>query len=485
MIHRTPRWLAALVFSAHAAVAQTAPASDTPPQGTVSHAWKPVRRGGTDVVAVEVRTEIADLPDSARHGFSLSVPITYAGVPGIAERTQKLTVRDAEGDVPLRIEDDAADPGGFPYFRHWRAQRLVHFPVSVSYDAVTPTTVLRGPPFGLYSASGGVSGAGAGFLVLPEWPRPVTTRVHWDLSDLGDATASSTFGDGDFALTGPADTVRQGWIMAGPLGRYPAVPSAGFNAVWLGTPTFDPAAEMAWAARMYAWLGASYGYLRPLPSYRVFLRVGWRGGTALDNSFMAGAAARSSGATAQGEAARETFTHEMGHLFVGGIDAPQGVQSWFSEGLNTYYTRLLPMRGGFTSVDEYGHAINADFRQYWHGVARNYSADSIARIGFNDEAVRHMPYVRSSIYFADLDARIRAHSRGRRTLDEVIRERFEARARGEPFNQDVWKSTVEKEAGPGAADLFEQVILKGTATVLPPSTAFGPASQEEARRPRK
>ncbi|MFN8572059.1 MAG: hypothetical protein U0132_08385 [Gemmatimonadaceae bacterium] len=473
MIHRTPRWFAILLLlGVHAASAQTAPGSDVRPHGTIAHTWKPVRRGGSEVVAIEVRTEIADLPDSARQGFSLSVPITYAGVTGIAERTQRLVVRDADGDVPLRVDDDPPDPGGFPSFRHWRAQRAVRFPVVVSYDAMAPTTVLRratSTPTRTVASAAPVRA----FLSCPSGNGRYD-RVHWDLSDLTAASASTTFGDGDFELTGAPDTVRQGWIMAGPLGRYPATPSAGFNAVWLGTPTFDPAVEMAWAARMYAWLGASYGYLRPLPSYRVFLRVGWRGGTALDNSFMAGASPRPPGATAQGEAPRETFTHEMGHLFVGGIDAPQGVQSWFSEGLNTYYTRLLPMRGGFTSVDDYGKAINADFRQYWHGAARNYSADSIARVGFNDESVRHMPYVRSSIYFADLDARIRAHSHGRRTLDEVIRERFEARARGEPFNHDVWKTTVEQEAGPSAAKQFEQVILQGTGTVVPASNAFGP-----------
>ncbi len=471
-----------LLLAAHALGAQGAP--DAPRRGTIAHIWKPVRHGGAEVAAIEVRTEIADLPDSASRGFSLSVPITYAGVAGIAERTERLSVRDVAGDVPLRVEDDAEDPGGFPYYRHWRATRDVRFPVTVSYSAKAPATPLRGPPFGLYAAHGGVSGAGSGFLVLPEGHLNVTTRVHWDLSDLASgASASTSFGDGDFELRGPPDSVRQGWIMAGPLGRYPATTrTAGFTAVWLGTPDYDPDAEMAWAAQMYEWLGKSYGYLRPLPSYRVFLRVGGRGGTALGNSFMAGAISRAPGATAQGVAARETFTHEMGHLFVGGIDAPQGVQSWFTEGLNTYYTRLLPMRGGFTSVEEYEKAINADFQQYWYGAARNLSADSITRIGFSDEAVRHMPYVRSSLYFADLDAKIRGHSAGRRTLDEVMRELFERRARGESFNHDVWIATVVQEAGPQARAEFANLILKGTATLVPPPNAFGPCFTRRSTR---
>jgi hypothetical protein len=89
--------------------------SRIPLRGTVAHTWKPVRRGTPDVVAIEVRTEIADITDTVAKAFSLTTPITYAGVTGIAERTQKLVVRDTDGEVPLRVEDDAADPSGFPF----------------------------------------------------------------------------------------------------------------------------------------------------------------------------------------------------------------------------------------------------------------------------------------------------------------------------------------------------------------------------------
>ncbi len=482
---RSPRKLrsAAAAILAIAVTAVTLTAQS--PRGTITHEWKPVRRGGSEVVAIEVRSEVRDLGDSAARAFSMRVPIMYAGVTGIAERTRNLDVRDADGVVPLTESDDPADPGGFPYYRHWRAGRAVRWPVVITYEALTPQTVLRGPPFGLYAAYGGVSGAPSGFLVLPDSRTDVTTHVHWNLSDLANGSAAATsFGDGDFTLRGPPDTVTEGWIMAGPVSRYPArADSSRFSAVWLGTPTFDPAKEMAWAERMYAWLGKSYGYLRPLPAYRVFVRVGWRGGTALGSSFMVGAMPRSPGANAEGESPRETIAHEMGHRFVGGIDAPQGVQSWFTEGLNTYYTRLLMMRGGFSSVDEYGSAVNAAFRDYWFGKARNWSADSIVKIGFNDEAVRHMPYVRGSLYFANVDAEIRARSHGRRTLDEVVRELFERRERGEPFNTNTWIETVTREAGPQARTEFEDLILKGTATLVPASDAFGPCLMRRATAP--
>lgn len=447
------------------------------PVGSIAHTWKPIRDGGPEIVAIDVRTEVTELPASAGDGFSLKVPIVYANVTGIAERTLNLSVRDAAGEVPLTVEDDPPAPGGFPYYRHLRASRRVTFPLAYTYRSLSQTGQFRGPPFGLFSAAGGISGAGSGFLVLPEGDLVVTTRVHWDLSGLAaGATALTSFGDGDFTLRGEPSAPTQGWIMAGVLGGYSSPNGGAFSAAWTGTPAWDPAAEMRWASEMFTWLGKSYGYLNPLPRYRVFIRTGGtRGvGTALDNSFMMSAPPRDAGAPAQGEAPRETITHEMGHLFVGQVDAPQGVSSWFSEGLNTYYTRVLPMRGGFTSVEEYGRQVNTAFQEYWFGVARNFSADSITKIGFADEKVRHMPYVRSSLYFADLDAKIRAHSGGRRTLDEVLRELFERRARGERFNHEMWVATVTREAGPGAGADFEQLILKGSATLVPTPGAFGP-----------
>ena len=89
----------------------TQPESDL--VGTIEHVWKPVGGGGPEVTAIEVRTEVKELPASAAESFSLDAPITYAGVPGIAERVQNLEVKDASGPVAFRIEDDEPHPGGF------------------------------------------------------------------------------------------------------------------------------------------------------------------------------------------------------------------------------------------------------------------------------------------------------------------------------------------------------------------------------------
>lgn len=451
---------------------QLGQSQSVPSAFTVS--WRPVRDGTPEVAAIEVVETLAS--PTNRSAFSLRAPVTYAGVRGIADRVERLTVRDSGGDVALSIEDEPPHPGGFPNFRHWRAERAVRGPVTITYRSLVQQPPAPGPPFGIRAAAGGVSGAGSGFLVLPEDQGSVRSRVHWDLRDLAPGSiAATTFADGDFDLTGEPDELMQTWIMAGPLGAFRGTGGAsGFRAVWLGTPTFDAPSEMEWAARMYAYLGKAYAYLNPPPPYRVFIRVlpNARGATSLANSFML-VTAPAGATTAPASSPRETMTHEMGHMWVGEIQGPLGVTSWFSEGLNTYNTRLLPMRGGFDSVAAYGRRVNADFRDYYTNVARNLSADSIVKIGFNDENVRHIPYSRGSFYFAELDSKIRAASRGRRNLDSLMAGIFRTRARGVRFDHEAWIAAVTREIGPAARNDFEGVILRGE-TIVPASDAFGP-----------
>ncbi|MGH7615613.1 MAG: hypothetical protein ACREPM_00115, partial [Gemmatimonadaceae bacterium] len=443
-------------------------------QATLDFTWRPIRDGTSGVTAIAV-TEVLSAAANP-HAFSIRAPITYAGVRGIADRVEQLVVRDSLGDVPLERSDEPAHPGGFPNYRHWRARRAVAGGVTISFRSLVQPPPGGGPPFGIRAAAGGVSGAGSGFLVLPEDQPSVRSRVHWDLSDLAaGSTAVTTFGEGDFTLAGKPDDVTDGWIMAGPLGAFYGQGTAtGFSAVWLGEPPFDAREEMRWAAGMYAYLAKAYQYLDPPPPYRVFIRVlpNARGATALANSFMLVASPKAPD-SAPAQAPRETMTHEMGHLWVGEIDGPMGVTSWFSEGLNTYYTRLLPMRGGFDSVAAYGRRINADFAEYFTSPARNLSADSIVKIGFNDEGVRHIPYARGSFYFADLDSKIRAASRGKRNLDSLVIGLFRRRARGERFDHEAWIAAVTKEIGGSARTDFERIILRGE-TIVPASDAFGP-----------
>lgn len=433
------------------------------------------------VTALDVRMTIgtADQPNCTGADFSLAAPVVYAGVEGIADRMQDIQLVDAAGPAALAISDDPAAPGGFPYFRHFTPDRAVTCPFTLTYRAaVQPAGSRNGPPFGIRAVGRGVAGAGSGFMLVPQLPDDVEALVRWDLSGFGPgAAAAATFGDGDFALTGPISRLMQGWFIAGPVGRFPQTETktAPLHAYWLGTPTFDADREMEWTANAYAFLKTYFGYLEQ-PEYRVFMRFldtpPYGGATALDNSFMLSRGPLKPGETPA--APRRTLFHEMIHQWVGGIEAPQGVSSWFSEGLTTYYEYILPFRGGFEDGAAYLVGINRLARDYYTNPARGMSAREIAKVGFGDDRIRHMPYQRGAFYFADLDARIRARTAGKRNLETLVFQIFRERQSGQRFDHDRWIEAISAILGKSEGDRFAHVIIDGADIDTPANDAFGP-----------
>ncbi|HEV7690949.1 MAG TPA: hypothetical protein VGO52_09010 [Hyphomonadaceae bacterium] len=455
------------------------PPPEEPTGPYFSTTFRPVAENG-EVIAIDVATRVVG-PEGKT--FGLMAPIVYPGSTGVVDRMTNLTVADREGALPLKIRNDPRALGGFPYFRHFTATRDVVYPVTVTYRAlVQPKGSPSGPPFGIRPSGGGVSGAGSTFIMIPEGIGNMPATVRWDLSGLPPGSIGvASFGEGEQVVSqGPAQ-LWQAWYLAGPAPRYPAEggDAQGFSAAWLGKFPFDAQAEMQWAGKLYAYLGKSFAYLDPPPRYRVFMRyletppIG--GGTALNNSFML-----STGVGGKDTKPRATFAHEMIHMWVGGIEGPDGVTSWFSEGLTTYYTALLPARGGFFTPEEQAAQITAIAKGYWAAPARNWSAAKIAEAGFTDEITRHVPYNRSALYFADLDAKIYAKSKGERRLIDMLQPMFEYRNKGSKFTQAAWVAMLTLELGPEAEKQFKNVIIDGK-DITPVADAFGPCFERRER----
>lgn len=452
---------------------------------------RPVRNGGPEVTSIDVRTEIRGALEQATTPFSVRAPVVYAGVQNIANRVGNLAVRDATGSVTLVVQDDPAAPGGYPYYRHWRAARKVTSPVVVTYS-MRPYVgkLVPGPQFDFYAHAGGISGAGMAMFVLPEIPKAMC-HVRWDLTDLAAGSiAASSHGEGDVDVEAPPEDLAQAFYLAGPLGRYaPPESSSGFRAHWLGLPPFAPAREMAWAAQGFEYL-RTFWRDTSTKSFHVMVRAvegatADLGGTALGNSFIL--ATRTGAGDPALTSRRGTIFHEMDHFWVGHLDEDdtEGGSPWFHEGLNVHYTRLLLLRSGLAPVDDYVRDINENASRYYGSPYRNLSADAVARLGFSTGvgagSAQNQAYARGSLLFADLDARIRAGSGGRRKLDDVILAVFARRTEGERIDRDVLVSAFVKELGPSARDRFDAVIVRGE-TVVPPSNAFGPCLE---RRPAK
>jgi hypothetical protein len=476
----------ATVLAGDVALAQSDAGGDN---AVITVTVRPLAMISSRIEAVAVRSEISGALSRVTQRFSVRAPIVYAGVGEIADRVDSLVMRDASGVVPFSVLDEPPRPGGSPYYRHWRANRVVEPPVVVTYRMRPFMGVPGGAPeFDFYAHGGGISAAGIALFLVPDFIARATTRVRWNLSDLtASAIAASTYGEGDFEIAGHPDRLLHAYYMVGPLGRYiPPVPMSGFRAYWLGQPPFDARREMEWTYQAYEYLRKFYRDPNPSP-YRVFIRAlpgaaGPLGGAAIQNSFMVATNAGPIDASATGP--RNTLVHEMGHMYIGSLagDAT-GSTTWFSEGLNEHYTRLLLLRSGLAPVEEYEAEVNGSAGGYFTSPYRTAPAEDIARLGFSTGmgvgSAQNLPYARGSLYFATIDAKIRAATSGRRTLDDLVLPLLERRRQGERIDQNAFVDALVRELGPSARYEFEAVIIRGE-PLDPVSGAFGPCLDRRA-----
>lgn len=434
---------------------------------------KPVREGDPNVKAIAVNAELRGVSGPV----SLRMAIENVGRRGLADRIDGLEMRDAAGAVPLKIENDPTNKSGYAYYRHWRAERPVSGKVSYSYRVRPQPKPSGGPQYEFYSHNGGFNASGEPLLVLPEALPDVAMKVKWDLSDLARGSiAVSTFARGDFARRGPASGMTHGYYLVGPVGQYKPK-KKGFEAYWLGRPAADPHKEMAWLEQGY---DAMRDFWRDKDTkvYRVFIQTtGNGGGSAASNSFMGAWAAGNEDPAKQGP--RMNVFHEINHYFVGSMRGDAKGARWFGEGANTHYTRMLAFRAGLIPLETYLDDINSNARRYYISAYRNKTAEEIDDLGystgFGGDGAQNLAYTRGSLFWGEIDYRLRQASGGKRTLDDVLVPMIVARRKGEPFTREK----LFAELGPDAQALLDRTITRGE-TLEPSSGAFGPCLERKA-----
>ena len=450
---------------------------------------RPVRNGSPDVQYVDIHEVFSRSPGATKDSLTVQVPEPPpVGAPPAG--LEVVSMSDAQGAVPVRF--DSAGRGG-----RWRAERVVTYPLTINYKArMWPPGTRTNPSPMLRTAGGAVSGEGIGIFVVPSDGVNYAGRFRWDMGDLaqGSITTSGLTDEND--VRAPIQTLAQNFFMAGPLHRYPATGNRdGFEAFWHGTPPWDGQRDMAWVASMYEYMRKFWGETTPR-QYRVMGRLlppPAYGGTALANHFIINAPAATYDTSTVGPLL--LLTHETGHLFVRGLQNPGGggpSNNWFSEGLNEYYAISLALRSGLAPLDIVLQEMNLQTKNYFTNPRKNMPADSVAMNNpLTDVMAQNISYERGTLFWAEMDARIRAASKGKRNLDDVMvplikRARSlggadgpsagtEARVGGQPgwFTPAELVDSLVKEAGPSARQLFDSVVVRGK-DVIPTAHAFGP-----------
>ena len=427
----------------------------------------PQDRDGDGVIeALSVKVEVDRAPEGFRLATMANTVVTSA------QDITQLSFAGDDGAVPATSEDEQQDPSNA--MRHWRLSRAAG-PVTLTYRvALDPgRDEMALPQYELRTGAYGFSGAGNAFLILPDDDLPRTVYLRWDLAGLdGAAQAVSSLGIGNAASLRPlrSGDLASSYFMAGSPGLYR---DEGFFGAWQGELGFEGAGLMRWAARLHHFYGSFFDQVPD--SFGVFGRTNTLNpgsGIGLTDSF-----AFTFDRESEEDDLKSLLAHEMLHAWVRSLedtmDAPNGLgSSWFGEGLAVHYQRLLPWRAGLIGDAAFLADLNGTAARYYTNAMIATPNAEIPGGFWRDTRIRVLPYDRGSLYFAKVDADIRAASGGARSLDDIVRAMLAERRAGRSMNLDLWKRLLEAELGEGGIRDFE-AMLAGE-TVLPPADAFGP-----------
>jgi hypothetical protein len=407
---------------------------------------------GSGTIDVDVTLEGASVATGA--------PLFTLGVaaPGMIDPqpVEDFEATDAGGPVPLT--ENLVEGS-----RIWRTNRATRGAIRAHYRL--PISNARGsnPPVAIRIDGDAFSSPGRALIAIPPIPSARVT-VHWSLSQMGPgAVGVSSYGDGDFTLAeGPLERLELALFMAGHLQR---LQSGSFAAVWGGKPPFDPRGPMAWTSRLHHWMSRFFGD-RSEPPYRVFLRGNPQnpgGGAAMIHSFIVGY-----GADTTGQSLTAILGHEMTHTWT----ANDAIGKWYTEGNAVYYQSQLPWRAGLISTETYLAELNLTASRYYSDAMRDTPEDQVMPHFWQDTRIRVLPYDRGALYFAALNGMILRGSRGRRSVDDLIKTMDARREAGEKLGEPAWLALVASEVGEDGLKLHRTMLTGGL--VLPRSEDFGP-----------
>ncbi len=479
------QWRVFVAGAVLATFSAAASAGDPAPPGTLDVTLAPATPDAQkNIPAVDVRIVIGGITTGLGQPF-LEIPLARDNVQGVADTLVGLEVNDAIGPLHLAVHDDPA--GGSTLYRHWTSDRAVTGSVTVAYRVPIdnlPNPRGAAPPLELRTEQAALSGSGGIFLILPESTVPFRIHVAWDLSHVG-GVGLSTVGPGDVALSQPqpASFLASTYFMGGDIAHYPAaLPKDGFAAAWQGDAPFDAHALMQWTNGLYGYY-LKFFRAPAQTAYTVFLRrnpINAGGGVEIGHSFVG-----TFDANTKPENLKITLAHEMVHTFVGTLGgSDSGLdESWYSEGLAVYYERLLPLRAGQITPAQYLADLNQTAGRYYTDLLNNTPNDQIAARFWADTRIRVLPYDRGSLYFADLNDRIRTATRGQKSLDDLVLAMMDHRAQGLPADEDAWVALLRQTLGDAGVAAFH-AMLAGK-LVVPQPDAFGPCFTRTTARLRR
>jgi predicted metalloprotease with PDZ domain len=139
---------------------------------------------------------------------------------------------------------------------------------------------------------------------------------------------------------------------------------------------------------------------------------------------------------------------------------------WLAEGLSSYYDNVLLSRAGLINPNEYLELLATDIHRLETAPGRY--LQSVTDASFDAWIRQYRPnantlnstisyYTKGALIGFVLDAYLRQNSKGRRNLDEVMREMYRLYS-DKPYKDDAFREVVSDVAGPEAGEFVDGLL---------------------------
>ncbi len=361
-----------------------------------------------------------------------------------SDQVTQLHADDAHGEIHFAThgreqQDDRT-------FQVWRSSRTVDGPLHVSYivPMASPHPPKRGPHIDLQAAGGGLSGALVGVLLLPKLQGHLQVELVWHMTT--GEQAVSTFAYGNSSVLTTINELENTLFLAGRLQMYPAKPPAtGFSMYALGLAPGTLQHAAGWYERAYGAMRKAFPTEAPA-AFRVLIRS-YDGGPLDSGRANNGSLLLYLPPTIDPGSPSEhsLVAHEIVHVFTKPLDGdPRGTGDWYTEGIADYLKNTVPFAAGLYTRKEYLNLVNSEAALYYTNPDRALSLAEAANVKWRGNVTWTIPYARGAMYFANLDAELRARGKSVIAMANEMNRRIE---KGEPDDDKTWLDLLASELG--------------------------------------
>jgi len=411
----------------------------------------------------QIDVEVHIVGPEAASTKELAIARQWAGIDGYAA-IRSLRVRDARGEIPTHPGPDAGPDRTFELERSPQREHL-----EIRYAVASAPA--NAPRFALHVDRERFSGVGHTFLLLPRLDKPTAVHVQIRSNSLSPgASGATSFGTGD-EIDARA-TTREMAHAAFASGRMRTIErSDAERLVIVGNPAFDAQAAYDAISSAHRALERTFatGVVQTKPdrfSYVVITEPGL--GKGHDGALLGKSFALWMGNDAPFDASMIiAATHELAHTWMGGtvrlVNDQKDEQAWFSEGFAVHYARKVALAEKLVAPDDFAADLE---RTLGPGVSDSFSHP----ITGTREA-----YQRGALYAARIDAAIQKSSKGKRSLDDVLKKLFSRRSSASNISLPVseFRDLVVEELGAGAGEELSWVMVQGNGEIRLDDDTFG------------